>query len=209
MLLLNKEVVPSTPATDKAALFMDTADKKLKTISDAGIVTTIEERLTNSNTVDQTINATTAYLAGSSLSVPTSKLRVGTILRWRIFATKTAAGVTAGCAFLVKVGTAGTTADTTRVTFTMGTPTGAVDTAVFDIECIVRSIGATGVMVGGFSMYHNLAATGFSTLPTECISVTSAGFDMTVANLIIGLAVTTTALSVWTVVGVTAEAINL
>lgn len=209
LLLFNKTAVPATPATDKMILFEDTADKKLKTISDAGIVTTIEERLTNFNTADQAINATTAYVAGSALSVPVSKLRVGTILRWRLAVTKSAAGTTAGCAVLVKVGTLGTTGDTTRLTFTMGTPTGVADTAVIEVECIVRSIGASGVMVGGLSMTHNLAATGFSTLPNEALQATSAGFDMTVASLIVGLTITTTALSVWTVVGCSAEAINL
>lgn len=208
-LLLNKVAVPATPATDKLVVFMDTADKRLKTVSDAGIVQTLDERLTNYNTADQSINATTAYVAGSSINVPTSKLRVGTIFRWRLFVTKTNAGSTAGCAVLVKVGTAGTTADSTRITFTLGTPTAVVDTAVFDVECIVRTIGASGVMVGGLRMVHNLSATGFSTLPAECLSVTSGSFDMTVASLIVGLTITTTTASVWTIVGVTAEALNL
>lgn len=209
VLLFNKTAVPATPAADKLAVFEDTADKRLKAINDAGVVVTLDERLTNFNTADQAINATTAYVAGSALNVPVSKLRVGTMLRWRLTITKSAAGVTAGCAVLVKVGTAGTTADTTRLTFTMGTPTGVADTATIDVECIVRSIGAAGVMTGGLRMTHNLAATGFSTLPAEALQATSAGFDMTVASLILGLAITTTALSVWTVTAVSAEAVNL
>lgn len=209
MLLLTKEAVPAAPATNKTGLFRDTADDRLKFIKDDGTLATFDERIANFNSVDQVINATTAYVAGSALAVPASKLRVGTILRWRLVITKTAAGTTVGCAVLVKFGTAGTTADTTRLTFTMGTPTGAVDTAWIDVECVVRSIGAAGVVVGGLKMQHNLAATGFSTLAVETLQVASAGFDMTVAALIAGLTITTTALSVWTVTVVSAEAINL
>lgn len=168
-----------------------------------------EHFLSNQNSAAQSINATTAYVAGSSLAVPSSKLRVGTRLRWRFGITKTAAGSTVGCAFLVKFGTAGTGADTTQLTFTLGTPTAAADTALVEIECVVRSIGAAGVVVGVLEMAHNLAATGFSTLPTEALVVTSAGFDTTVADLIAGISITTTAASVWSVEMVSAEAINV
>lgn len=167
--------------------------------------------LYNYSTAAQSINATTAYVTGSNIAVPTGLLRVGTTFHWRLGVTKTAAGTTAGCAILVKTGTAGTTSDTTRLTFTFGTPTGVVDTAYFDVIAIMRTIGSgtSAVISGTARMTHNLSATGFSTLPGEALQATSSGFDSTTANLIVGLTITTTTLSVWSVENVYVTASGL
>lgn len=167
--------------------------------------------LDNFSVTGQSISATTAYVTGSSILVPSGLLQVGTFFKWRFSATKTAAGTTAGCAIIVKVGTLGTTGDTSLLTFTMGTPTGVVDTAMFDVMAVVRTIGAgtSAVMGGVMSMSHNLSATGFSTLPGETIRATSAGFNSTTASLIVGLTITTTALSVWSVEDLTVTVNNL
>lgn len=162
---------------------------------------------TNYATTAQAISATTAYVAGSAIT-PTV-LRIGTAFHWRLIATKTAAGSTVGCAVIVKVGTAGTTADDSTLTFTLGTPTAAVDAAYFDVIAQVRSVGSAGVLSGGLSMTHNLAATGFSTLPTEVLQATSSAFDTTVAGLIVGLAITTTTASVWSIENVYVTASRL
>lgn len=170
----------------------------------------IGESVRNVSTADQTISAATAYVTNSNLAIPVGKLRVGTVLRWRLAVTKTAAGTTAGCAIIVKLGTLGTTGDTSVLTFTFGTPTGAADTAYFDVEVVVRGpLSSSGVLAGIARMVHNLAATGFSTLPSEAIAVVSSSFDVTTASLIAGLVITTTTASAWTVKLVTAEAKNL
>jgi hypothetical protein len=170
----------------------------------------IGESVRNASTSDQTISAATAYVVGSNLAVPVGKLKIGTVLRWRLAVTKTGAGTTAGCAVIVKLGTAGSTADTSVLTFTFGTPTGVIDTAYFDVEVVCRGpLSASGVLAGIARMTHNLAATGFSTLPAEAIAVVSSAFDVTTANLIAGLTITTTTASAWTVKLVTAEAKNL
>lgn len=168
------------------------------------------DSLQNASTADQTISATTAYVVGSAIAVPVGLLRIGTCFRWRIQATKTAAGTTAGCAILVKVGTLGTTGDSTRLTFTFGTPTGVIDRALIDVDVIVRGpLSGSGIITGSARLAHDLAATGFSTLPGEVKQATSAAFDVTVANLIVGLTITTTTSSAWTLTGVMAEAKNL
>lgn len=168
------------------------------------------DTIRNVITGDQQISATTAYVTNSNLAVPVGKLRIGTVLKWRLHVKKTAAGSTVGCAILFKLGTAGTTGDATIITFTFGTPTGVVDQAVFDVEVVIRGpLSASCVASGIARMTHNLSATGFSTLPGECLQVTSGTFDATVANLIAGLTITTTSLSVWTVTGGEAEADNL
>ena len=166
--------------------------------------------LFNASVADQTISATTAYVTKSNIAVPVGKLRIGTIFRWTLHVTKTAAGTTAGCAVQLKIGTLGTTGDATILTFTFGTPTGVADTAEIDVEVIIRGpLSASCIATGIANLAHGLAATGFSTLPNETKQATSSTFDATVANLIVGLAILTTTLSVWTVTGCTVEAMNL
>jgi hypothetical protein len=165
------------------------------------------DSIQNASVTDQTISATTAYVTNSNLAVPVGKLRIKTVFRWRIQVTKTAAGTTAGCAVLVKLGTLGTTGDATILTFTFGTPTGAVDRAMIDVEVIIRGpLSASCIATGSARLTHDLQITGFSTLPCECKQATSGTFDATTANLIAGLTITTTTSSAWTVTGVTAEA---
>jgi hypothetical protein len=170
----------------------------------------IGESLNNASVADQTISATTAYVTNSNISVPAGLLRIKTCFKYHLTITKTAAGVTAGCAVVWKLGTLGTTGDANILTFTFGTPTGAADTAEIDVEVTVRGpLSASCIATGGASMVHSLAATGFSTLPCEVKQVTSGTFNATTASLIAGLSITTTALSVWTVTQCIAEAINL
>ena len=170
----------------------------------------IGESLNNASVADQAISATTAYVTNSNIPVPVGKLRIKTVFKYHLTITKTAAGVTAGCAVIWKLGAAGTTGDASILTFTFGTPTGAADVAEIDIEVTIRGpLSASCIASGDARMNHNLASTGFSTLPSEVKQVTSGAFDATAANLIAGLTITTTALSVWTVTQCIAEAINL
>ena len=159
---------------------------------------------------DQQISAATAYVTNSNIAVPAGKLRIGTVLRWRLAVTKSAAGTTAGCAVLLKIGTLGTTGDATILTFTLGTPTGAADTGYISVDVVIRGpLSASCIATGICQLTHNLASTGFSNIACEAKQATSAGFDATVANLICGLTITTTTASVWTVTSVIAEAKNL
>jgi hypothetical protein len=136
-------------------------------------------------------------------------MQVGTMFRWRFVMTKSAAG-TAAPIWVVRVGTAGSTADTARLTFTqIALQTAVVDTGMVDITAIVRSIGAAGVMAGGLQMGHVLAATGFSTLNHNVLSVVSAGFDTTPTNLIVGVSVNPGASGVWTHTSVMVEAMGI
>jgi hypothetical protein len=151
----------------------------------------------NANTADVPANAADTYLTGSALLVPTAGLKVGTVVRWRMVATKTAAGVVAP-AFSVRVGAAGTTGDAQRLLFTGPAQTAAADTAIILIEAILRNIGAAGVLAGGLALTHNLAATGFANQGAVVLQTTSAGFDTTPANLILGVSVDPGAAGVWT-----------
>ena len=138
------------------------------------------------------------FVDGSQLLVPASGLKVGAKIRFVLDLTKTGAGSASGV-FDIAFGTAGTVADTARVSFTAIAGTAAADVARVVIEAVVRSVSATGVVVGQFTRTHNLAATGFSTLPVDNVVTISAGFDNDGQELFIGLNITTGAGEIWTV----------
>lgn len=205
LLLDVQAAAPATPAAGQLYGFPLTGTKRWTSKDDAGRTLTIPP-LTNHNTTDSVANAADTYLVGSRIDVPAHGLQVGTRFRWTLAMTKTAAG-TAAPVWSVRVGTAGTTGDTARLTFTqVALQTAAIDTGWVEIVAIIRSVGAAGVMAGGLHMAHVLAATGFSTLDHNVMSAVSAGFDTTVANLFVGVSVNPGASGVWTHQIVTVEA---
>ena len=75
-------------------------------------------RIGNSSSAQQApAAATRTYITGSALRIPQGGLKVGDRFRWVFNMAKTAAG-TATSTLDIAVGTAGTTADTARVSFT-------------------------------------------------------------------------------------------
>jgi hypothetical protein len=159
-------------------------------------------RVNNQNTAGQTLgtNATT-YINGSALVVPLTGLKQGTRMYWQLTVTKTGAG-TAANSIDVRVGTAASTADTSRASLSMGAGTGVIDTAVIEVWAHLLTVGSgtSAVLVGALKAGHNLQNTGFFVLPVVAASATSAGFDSTPANLKIGLSWTSGASMVPTVV---------
>lgn len=162
----------------------------------------------NFSTASQAVAATTrTYITGSGLTIVAGTLRVGTRIRWVFDVTKTAAG-TAASTLDIAVGTNGTTADTARVSFTKPAGTAAVDCGRFVVEAIVRSIGATCVIVGHMSMTHNLTSTGLATIP--CVEVTTVGSSFNVSSATkIGLCLTTGASDAYTIQTVSVETWNV
>lgn len=209
-ILLDTQAAPSTPAAGKGVIFLESGGKRATLKDDAGRTYTLTGGISNQNTSDVVANAADTYLTGSNLTVPTGLvMQVGTTFKWRFFMTKTAAG-TAAPIWVVRVGTAGTTADSARLTFTqVALQTAAADTGYVEITAVLRNVGATGVLAGGLHMAHVLAATGFSTLDHNVMQVTSAGFDTTVAGTIVGVSVNPGASGVWTHQVVQAEMLNI
>lgn len=164
----------------------------------------------NFSTAAQVLTAATrTYLTGSRIIVPAGKLRIGTVLTWEFDLTKTAAGVAAST-FDICFGTAGTTADTARVSFTKPAGTAAIDTGIVRIACTIRGpLSASGIAVGRFALTHNLTATGHTLLAGVNLVTVSAAFDVTVANLSVGICATTGAADAITIQQVTACANNL
>lgn len=166
----------------------------------AGVV----EQLTNSylNATGQApAAATRTYITGSALTI-VEQLVPGATFRWRFNLTKTAAG-TAASTFDIAFGSAGTVADTARVSFTKIAGTAVADEGIIEIVAKVVSVGAAGVVLGEFFMDHNLDITGHLTTHAAVIKVASAGFandgsGQTVAGspLVVGLCITSGAADV-------------
>lgn len=155
---------------------------------------------------DQSVPVALTAITGSSLDL--ANLKAGTVLRWRLKMTKTGAGIAAQT-FDVRFGTAGTTADTVRLSgFTTGTQSANADVADVEVRAIIRAATSTGTVSAIFSLAHNLAATGFAPTANVIFQVTSAAFDLTVAGLKATLCTTPGASAVVTVQGCIAERIE-
>ena len=170
----------------------------------------------NASTAAQALTAATStYLTGSALAVPTSKLRVGSIFRWHLILTKSAAG-TVKTDFFVRCGTAGTTSDTAILTFN-ALPVGTAVTDEAWVTIVVTCRGpltSSGVFAGSIFVGHagNPVGTytaGFITTTTYFKRLTSSTFDVTTANLILGISCTSGTSVVPTFEQVTAESLNL
>ncbi len=152
--------------------------------------------------------ATRTYIIGSAIAIPVGKLRIGTILRWSFDMTKTAAGIAAST-IDIAFGTAGSTADTARLSFAKPLGTAVIDCGNVIVEAIVRGpLSASGVVVGHMTVTHNLAATGHMTIPIADVTIVSGAFDVTTPTFV-GLCITTGASDAITIQMVQADTLNL
>jgi hypothetical protein len=138
-----------------------------------------------------TVAGTVYYVTGSGLLVPTD-LAVGSRCRWTIAMAKTAAG-TGAFNIHIKRGTAGTTADTSDVTQSIGTGTAVVDNMMLDIELTVTAVGASGSYFWCISPTTRASTTtpaGFGTPfgPTGQFSGTVSAVALNTASLKFGIA---------------------
>lgn len=198
--VLDNQSAPSTPASGATGLYVDSTNKELTTRDDAGVTKTVR---TLCNAGSTTTNGADIYIVGSNIAVPPTLVRVGSVFTWELFVSKTAA-CTSAPVYNIRVGTAGTTADTARLTFTSGSnQTAATDNGLLVIAAVVTTAGASGVISGAYQLSHKNASTGFASVQTDGQGPTaSAAFDLTVANLIFGLSINpgnTGANAVWTI----------
>lgn len=205
-ILLDVQSPSATPAAGQLVIYADSVSKVLSSKNDAGAARAIAG-IRNANTADVVANAADTYLAGSALAIPGHLLQAGAIFRWKLVMTKSGAGI-APPTWIIRVGTGGAVTDTARVTFTGPAQTGVIDTGWVDIVAVLRNTGAAGVLAAGLMLGHNLATTGFANIANPTLQVTSAGFDTTLASLIVGLSVNPGASGVWTHQVVEAELVN-
>lgn len=204
---LDNQSTPTTPAAGQSVLFVDSTTRVFSAKDQNGFTRSIVQNF--SVAAQSPAAATRTYITGSALVIPTGRLQIGSCFRWQFNMTKTAAGV-ASSTFDVCVGTAGTTADTARLSFTKPAGTAVIDQATVDIFAVCRGpLSASGIFAGQFTMTHNLAATGHAVIPCVNVNVVSAAFDVSGANLIIGVCMTSGAADAITFQLVQAEAWNI
>ena len=154
--------------------------------------------------------ASDTYLVGSSVAIPNGRLQAKSMYRCKFSVTKTAAGIAAPI-ITVRIGTAGSTADTSRGALTFAAQTAAIDQGFFEIFCTWRTVGSgtTAVLQSMGTLSHALSITGLSTDVTGMKTATSAGFDSTTSGSIIGCSVNGGTSAAWTIALVQAELYNL
>lgn len=146
-------------------------------------------------------SADTYYLGGK---LPSFGMQPGSVFEWIFLATKGAAG-TAAPAYNFRIGAAGTTADTARLTLNGPAQTAAADSAIIIARLACRTQGGAGVLYGSIHLHHNLAATGFANAGPAGLSLVhaaSAGFDnqaSAIGGLNLGLSVNPGAAGAWVV----------
>lgn len=133
--------------------------------------------------------ATDTYLVGSEVSVPPAGFVNGMRYVCKFDMVKTSAG-TATPVVTLRIGTAGTTADTSICAFTFAAGTAAADTGTFTVTAHFKLNGTAAVVIGLCECPHALAATGLHSTGASGygqIQTTSSAFDSTPSNTIIGV----------------------
>lgn len=185
---------------DSSPLYVDSNNANTLTVVPASSGTTaltlVDSGAAKGNFSTATVSAgyaTDTYLAGSSIAVPSRGWLAGGRYVCVFDLVKTAAG-TATLAITLRLGNAGTTADTGLITFTFGAGTAAVDTGTFEVYGHFRTVGSgtAAVIVAESYCSHALAATGLISTGGSGvgqITTVSSGFDSTTANGVLGLSV--------------------
>jgi hypothetical protein len=197
-----------TPASGVHAVFAET-DHRVRSKDNSGFYRNLTQFLNFSTASQAPAAATRTYITGSAVGLPAAgRLQIGSMFRWRWNMTKTGAGV-ATSTIDIAFGTAGTTADTARVSFTKPAGTGVIDEAFCEVEAIVRGpISASGIVSGEFTLIHNLQITGHAVIPCVCVNTISSAFDVTLPTFV-GLCITTGASDAITIQQVVTEAFNI
>lgn len=200
-ILIDNQTAPTTPASGKSVLWIDSTTKKLVQTDDGGAHRGGSLSKNVATAAQGALATTEVYLTSSNILIPSFGITAGMTFVWHISAVKTAAGVAAPI-WTVRVGAAGAVGDTSRIAATSVQAQTAVAsdgnlTAV--VSC--RTGGASGILVLGGPQ----GAPGFG----GGGSLASAAFDLTtLGGQFIGLTVTTGASAAWTVNGLSCYAIN-
>lgn len=155
------------------------------------------------NTAAQSLTASSANLVtGTSVALVTGALNVGTRYRFHLGVNKTAAGVATWTA-AVKLGTANTTSDAAIATWTSGTNTALIDTAILIIEVTVTALGSgTSATAKCMAFYVNAQGTAITGLGSIAAAPGStAGFNSTATSPFLHIDITPGASAVMTAWG--------
>jgi hypothetical protein len=160
----------------------------------------------NANTADAVANAAATYLAGSGIQIG-GRVQPGSFFKWRLRATKTAAGV-AVPTIAVYTGPNASTADTSRVSHSGAAQTAVADTGAFEVDAIVRAVGAAATVIESFVRMDHTSADGAGMGTFRYLSALSSAFTLGASDYI-GLVVNPGSAGVWTFQHVLVDAGNL
>jgi hypothetical protein len=176
---------PSTPASGKAELYADSADKLWKQIDDTGTIRALGVNSPCSIIATSgAINNTETIIVGgtNNCRIYANQLKAGTVIRACLEGTCTTTVANAST-WRVRVGTLGTTGDTaifTAANSVAGT-TGTNIPFVARLVLTVRSIGASAAIVGYLEL-GSTGVTGLSAVTWQAVEATVLTHDSTVAN---------------------------
>lgn len=208
-IVLDEQSVPTTPASGKGNIFIDSTAGILCLKDDNGIV---RARSINAAIAPQGAGfAADTYITNSDILIPSFGLQAKTTFVWQISASKTGAG-TATPIYSIRIGAARTTADTQRWTATGPAQTAIADIGTLYIMATVRNIGASGVIQGtawwahrGTAANTTTSGTGFANDSTGHVEASSATFDnSSLGGNYIGLSINGGTSAAWTVTQVIA-----
>jgi hypothetical protein len=201
-ILIDNQTAPSTPAAGKSIIWVDATTKKTVQTDDAG-ARHGAPLSKNFSTASQGAGfAADTYITNSGILIPSFGMEAGQYYRWFVHFSKTAAG-TATPILQFRIGSAQTTADTSRLTLTGQAATAAVSGGIIEIGCLVRSVSATGVIAGSFGFASGILG------PGGGIDGVSATFDNTgLQGQFLGLSLNAGASAAWTVTAVYGELVS-
>ena len=196
-ILIDNQGAPTTPAAGKSVIFVDSTTKRMTNLADDGRANSTFLS-GNDSTASQVLGTADTYVTNSGILIPSFGMKAGMLFRWYMFITKTAAS-TAATTYNFRLGSAQTTADTSRALITSVAQTAAVDGGLFCFLAHVRSVSATGQLAVNFSIGGKVAANavGFGSSALDNIPAT---FDNTaVAGQYMGISINPGAASAWTI----------
>jgi hypothetical protein len=208
---LVNQLAPDAPPAGQTRLFVDPVSKLLSLRKDDAEIVTLADVTNASITAQGPGFAADTYLVGSSINLGNRLPKARTLYQCTFDVSKTAAG-TATPIIILRIGTAGSTADAARVTFTFPAQTAIADVGTFSIWALFRSVGAAGIVQGRANLVHKgptTGLTGLSVEPGPTVQAASAAFDTAIANSIIGLSVNGGTSAAWTVQLVEAKVENI
>lgn len=208
-ILLDLQSAPTTPASGQGIFWFDT-NGLIPCFKNAN--GDLYARSENAATAAQSTFASDTYVTGSNLIIPSFTISTKSYFMWEFSASKTAAGV-ATPIYSIRIGSAGTTADTARLTLTGPAQTAIADIGTLRIMLTARAGGAACILQGTAWWDHRGTAvsstigTGFANDGTGHVEGTGASFDASgTAGQFIGISINGGASAAWTMTQCIAQA---
>lgn len=190
ILLTKQSSPPAAPAASKGKVYLDNSTPAIikQVLEDGTVLSQIDNRMSAAAASVAAVSggyASETYLAGSCITLPAAGLwKQGAQYQCSFDMTKTAAG-TATIQLIVRMGTAGTTADAAIQTINMaGAGTANADTGFWDVWVNFRAVGGgtSAIIATAYRVTKTLTTTGLintATIISQAAAVAASGFNST------------------------------